>query len=98
VMSGSVVFGSSLAYWMTEQFPTELQYSAIALSYNVSQMIFGGTSSVVATAIGQISGGFEIAPAFYPAAMALLSGIILFLFGVREDRMKWKKKFAKACC
>ena len=39
------------------RFPWHCRYSAIALSYNISQAVFAGTAPLVATAILTSSGG-----------------------------------------
>mmetsp|Transcript_15648 Transcript_15648/g.24482 ORF Transcript_15648/g.24482 Transcript_15648/m.24482 type:complete len:191 (+) Transcript_15648:947-1519(+) len=43
--------GGPLPAWMCELFPSASRYTAIALGYNISQAVFGGTAPVVLTAI-----------------------------------------------
>ena len=57
----------------------QVQYTAIAIAYNLSQALFAGPSAFIATAVSA-SGGLEIAPSFLVTAAALLSGAALLVF------------------
>lgn len=48
---GVVLFGAPMTAWMTQKFPIALRYSALAIAYNTSQMLFGGIAPFLATAI-----------------------------------------------
>ncbi|MCR6485128.1 MFS transporter [Amycolatopsis sp. OK19-0408] len=63
---------------ITELFPTRLRYSAMALPYNLSSAIFGGTAPFIATALIAWL-GTPIAPAFW----AMLAAIPTFVVYVR---------------
>jgi MHS family proline/betaine transporter-like MFS transporter len=57
-----------------ELFPTETRYSGIALAYNGTQALLGGTTPFVATWLVEVT-GHPRAPAFYLLAAAALSGV-----------------------
>jgi MHS family proline/betaine transporter-like MFS transporter len=57
-----------------ELFPTETRYSGIALGYNGTQALLGGTTPFIATWLIEVTGNL-LAPAFYFLAAALLSGV-----------------------
>ncbi|WP_051165905.1 MFS transporter [Amycolatopsis orientalis] len=63
---------------ITEMFPTRLRYSAMALPYNLSSALFGGTAPFIATALIAWL-GTPIAPAFW----AMLAAIPTFIVYVR---------------
>jgi MFS transporter, MHS family, proline/betaine transporter len=59
---------------MAAQFPVEIRYSAMAVGYNVSMAVFGGTAPVVATWL--ISKTSDLAaPAWYLTAVAVTSAV-----------------------
>lgn len=57
-----------------ELFPTETRYSGIALGYNGTQAVLGGTTPFLATWLVQFTGNV-MAPAFLFLAAALLCGL-----------------------
>lgn len=57
---------------MTELFPTRVRYSSAAISYNVSNMLVGGTAPFVATLLVTQTGS-ALAPAYYAAAIGVVS-------------------------
>jgi len=63
---------SSLALWLSSQFPPTLQYTSIALSYNVAQALFGGTMPYISTALSTKG---LLAPAFYLSGLAVVGAI-----------------------
>jgi MHS family proline/betaine transporter-like MFS transporter len=65
-----------------ELFPTQTRYSGIAVGYNASQALFGGTSPVVATWLIQTT-GYNLAPAVYLVCMSFVA--VAALFWVRES-------------
>ena len=50
------VFGAPMTAWMTQKFPVALRYSALAIAYNLSQMLFGGIAPFLATLLSCGSG------------------------------------------
>jgi MHS family proline/betaine transporter-like MFS transporter len=60
---------------MAAQFPVEIRYSAMAVGYNVSSALFGGTAPLVATWLIRETGNLA-APAWYVAASAVVSAIV----------------------
>ncbi|MBB4818895.1 MHS family proline/betaine transporter-like MFS transporter [Pseudomonas alcaligenes] len=69
---GAVVCGVVTAVLLSEQFPTQVRYTASAFTYNLAYTVFGGTAPLVATwLIGQT--GNPMSPAFYLIAIALLA-------------------------
>ena len=70
---------STFALFISSQFPVQVQYASIGLTYNLAQAIFGGTVPYVATklAVGSKS---LLAPAFYISSLAIV-GVIGILLG-----------------
>ena len=56
---------------MVEMFPTKTRFSGVAIGYNVSLAVFGGTSPLVCTWLISVTGDLA-APAYYLTAMALV--------------------------
>jgi MHS family proline/betaine transporter-like MFS transporter len=59
---------------LAAQFPVEIRFSAMAVGYNVSMAIFGGTAPYVATWLIRETGRLG-SPAWYVAAIAVISAI-----------------------
>jgi MHS family proline/betaine transporter-like MFS transporter len=59
---------------LAEMFPTRLRNSAIALGYNITLAIFGGTAPLVATWLIHRTGDLA-APAYYVAATAVVTAL-----------------------
>jgi MHS family proline/betaine transporter-like MFS transporter len=83
VMNGFIQGPTPIA--MAVQFPVELRYSALAVGYNVSLALFGGTAPLVATWLIRETGDL-VAPAWYLAAVAILSGVATLTLERRHDR------------
>lgn len=85
-----VVATSSLTaagvYLLADVFPTQVRYSAAALSYNFGIGIFGGFTPWIATKLIQVT-GWTSAPALYVVAISLLALLIVSL----------RKGFASPC-
>jgi len=62
---------------LTELFPTRLRYSGMALPYNLSSALFGGTAPFIATALIAWL-GTPVAPAFWAMAAAIPTAIVYF--------------------
>ncbi|KXF49374.1 hypothetical protein AXA44_24980 [Rhodococcus sp. SC4] len=60
---------------LTELFPTRLRYSGMALPYNLSSALFGGTAPFMATALIAWL-GTPLAPAFWAMAVAIPTLVI----------------------
>jgi MFS transporter, MHS family, proline/betaine transporter len=61
---------------VTELFPTATRYTGMAIGFNVSVAIFGGTAPLVATLLIKITGDNQ-APAFYLIGASLLILLVL---------------------
>ena len=80
---GALISGSCPAAFV-EMFPTRTRYSGIAVSYNLAQALFGGTSPLIATWLIQATGN-DRAPAFYLMFAAAVGGIAAVAM---EDRSR----------
>lgn len=67
----------SLACYQSEIFPTEVRYTGAALGSNLAYAVFGGTASMVCTALIDTSGN-NFAAGYYMMAICLIAGIVLF--------------------
>jgi len=72
VLSGFLQGATPVA--LAAQFPVEIRFSAMALGYNVSMAIFGGTAPYVATWLIRETGSLA-SPAWYLAAVAVVSAV-----------------------
>lgn len=68
----------TLPSFLAEMFPTKVRYSGFAVSFNLSNALFGGTAPFMATLLIARTGS-DLAPAFYLAAAALVSLIAVAL-------------------
>ncbi|MFE5868401.1 MFS transporter [Streptomyces roseifaciens] len=59
-------------------FPTHVRYGSLAIGYNISTSLFGGTTPLVITALIHATGS-DMTPAFYTAGAALI-GMIAVAF------------------
>ncbi|MCQ9164448.1 MFS transporter [Arthrobacter sp. STN4] len=62
----------TLPSFLAELFPTRVRYSGFAVSFNLSNALFGGTAPFVATLLIATSGS-KLAPGWYLVAAALIS-------------------------
>lgn len=62
----------TLPSYLAEMFPTRVRYSGFAVSFNLSNALFGGTAPFVATVLIASSGNV-IAPGWYLMAAAVIS-------------------------
>ncbi len=60
---------------MADLFPTRLRYSAMAIGYNITLALFGGTAPLVATWMIKTTGNLA-APAFYLVATAAITFVV----------------------
>ncbi|WP_210417144.1 MFS transporter [Citricoccus sp. SGAir0253] len=68
----------TLPSFLAEMFPTKVRYSGFAVSFNLSNAIFGGTAPLVATWLIATSGS-DLAPSWYLMAAAALSFVAVAL-------------------
>jgi MHS family proline/betaine transporter-like MFS transporter len=65
---------------LVELFPTRVRFTGIAISYNMSAAIFGGTAPMVGAALYKITGD-ELALAYYLTALAVFGlGALYFYY------------------
>src|SRR3712207_5099637 len=64
--------------FLAEMFPTRVRYSGFAVSFNLSNAIFGGTAPFVATLLIGITAN-NLAPAWYLVLAALVSLVAVSL-------------------
>ena len=60
---------------LTEMFPTRLRYSGLAIPYNVSSALFGGTAPFIATGLIALL-HTPLAPAFYAMLVAIPTFVV----------------------
>jgi len=73
------VFNGPISTALAEQFPTRVRSTALAISYNIAVMLFGGFAQFFVTWLIQAT-GTPIAPAYYlmfGAAVGLLAALFL---------------------
>jgi MFS family permease len=73
------VFNGPISTALAEQFPTHVRSTALAISYNIAVMVFGGFAQFFVTWLIRAT-GTPIAPAYYlmfGAAIGLLSALFL---------------------
>jgi MFS transporter, MHS family, proline/betaine transporter len=68
----------TLPSFLAEMFPTQVRFSGFAVSFNLSNALFGGTAPFVATLLIKWSGS-DLAPAWYLAAAAVITLIAVSL-------------------
>lgn len=68
----------TLPSFLAEMFPTQVRYSGFAVSFNLSNALFGGTAPFVATLLIKLSGS-DLAPAWYLAAAAVITLVAVSL-------------------
>ena len=68
----------TLPSFLAEMFPTRVRYTGFAVSFNLSNALFGGTAPFVATLLIATSGS-ELAPAWYLMAAAVVSLVAVCL-------------------
>jgi MHS family proline/betaine transporter-like MFS transporter len=85
VMS-QIIFAGSVAYYMgpvpavlVELFPTKVRFTGVALSYNLSAAIFGGTAPMVAMILQRVTGN-QFAIGYYLVILAAFTLCILRKF------------------
>ena len=68
----------TLPSFLAELFPTKVRYSGFAVSFNLTNAIFGGTALFVSTLLIDVSGS-DLAPGWYLMAAAVVSLIAVSL-------------------
>jgi MHS family proline/betaine transporter-like MFS transporter len=91
-LAGGLVFAvflslpsGCMAAAMVELFPTRTRYTGVAIGYNLAQALMGGTAPLVATALIHTSGN-DIAPAWYIAASAIITGFAACFIPARHNQ------------
>ncbi|AIL64717.1 Proline/betaine transporter [Rickettsiales bacterium Ac37b] len=91
-LMGQVMFGIILSFYiapvpalLVELFPTSVRFTGIALSYNLSAAIFGGTTPMVAAWLIRYT-NMNDALAFYIILFAIISLITLYYFRDNYDK------------
>jgi MHS family proline/betaine transporter-like MFS transporter len=86
-----ILFGMALGCYMApvpatlvELFPTSIRFSGLALSYNISAAMFGGTAMVVYKQLIKLTGSNFI-PAYYVVAFVLITLISIYNY---KDKYK----------
>jgi MHS family proline/betaine transporter-like MFS transporter len=81
-----VTFAAIIALYMgpiptvlVELFPTSVRFTGVALSYNVSAAIFGGSAPVVGMMLAKYTGD-QYAISYYLIALAVLSSFVLYFY------------------
>lgn len=69
---------ANIACYQAEMFPTEVRYTGAALGSNIAYVVFGGTASMVATALIDATGN-GLMPAYYMMGISLAAGVVLLL-------------------
>lgn len=64
---------------LVELFPTRVKFTGIAISYNLSAAIFGGTAPVVGAALYKITGE-QISLAYYLTVLAFICLYTLYFY------------------
>jgi len=67
---------------MAELFPTATRGTGIAVAYNTSVPIFGGTAPLIATWLVATTGS-QVAPSYYLIATSILSLVMLVIIHMR---------------
>lgn len=68
----------TLPSFLAELFPTEVRYSGFAVSFNLSNAVFGGTAPLVSTFLINLT-GLKVAPGIYLMAAAVVSLIAVLV-------------------
>lgn len=68
----------SLPSFLAEIFPTDVRYSGFAVSFNLSNALFGGTAPFLCTWLIGLTGS-HLAPAFYLVGAAIISLVAVLL-------------------
>lgn len=81
-----IIFASIIAIYMgpvptvlVELFPTKVRFTGVALSYNLSAAVFGGSAPMVGMMLMKFTGN-QYALSYYLIALACLSLIVLFFY------------------
>ena len=84
---GVAIFGAPMTAWMTHKFPVALRYSALAIAYNLSQMLFGGIAPFLATAMSCNSSYTPLGGLLF-----VLAAIVSLVAVIVGDKTAWGKR------
>lgn len=76
-------FGPTAAF-IVESYPTNVRYSAVSITTNISGPLFGGTAPFVITSLIDYTGS-NLVPAFYLTIAALVSFVAIKSMGKRKN-------------
>ena len=76
----------TLPSFLAEMFPTEIRYSGFAVSFNLSNALFGGTAPFMATLL------IGLTPTTWPPAWYLVAAAVVSLIAVAASPWKPAKK------
>lgn len=78
-----MIFAALIAFYMApvptvlvEIFPTKIRFTGVAISYNISAAVFGGTAPMIGMTIATITGN-KYALSYYLVSLAVVSLIII---------------------
>ena len=81
-----IIFASIIGIYMgpvptllVELFPTRIRFTGIAISYNLSAAIFGGTMPMIGTALYKFTGN-NLAIAYYLTGLAIFGLFIIYFY------------------
>jgi MFS transporter, MHS family, proline/betaine transporter len=84
VAAGLLILGLSLVCFLATMsaalpalFPTQVRYGSLAIGYNVSTSLFGGTAPFVVTWLISVTGN-DLMPAYYSTVAALIGMVAVF--------------------
>ena len=83
-LAGALACGAAPAAFV-EMFPTRTRYSGIAIGYNGTQALVGGTTPWVATWLIEVT-GYNLAPAFYLLTAAVITLMVALRLQDRYDQ------------
>ena len=75
----------TLPSFLAEMFPTKVRYSGFAVSFNLSNALFGGTAPFMATLLIAQTGS-DLAPGFYLVGAAFISLVAVALSKETSDQ------------
>eukprot|EP00041_Stephanoeca_diplocostata_P026292 m.705791 g.705791 ORF g.705791 m.705791 type:complete len:555 (-) comp22929_c0_seq1:510-2174(-) len=86
------MIGGPLPVWMVNQFPVEVRYTGMGISYNLAQAIFGGSATPVATILAEkeVIPGYPGKPGLTPALYIMGVAVLAFIAECVSLRDTWR--------
>lgn len=75
----------TLASFLSESFPTEVRFSGFSVSFNMANVIFGGTVPLISTYLIKVTGS-PLSPAYYLIAVSVMA--LLAMIASEEHHMR----------